>query len=76
MGLYFENYAIKDDWSLTVGTVEGRPALLVSDPRDMLSRPTYFILLTWEGDQVAQIRDYRYAADVLRELAHQEREAE
>ena len=42
--------------------VESRPAILVFDPREPSSRPTYFMLLDWAGGQVGAIRDFRYAA--------------
>jgi RNA polymerase sigma-70 factor (ECF subfamily) len=58
---YFGNYAKVDDWRLTPGLVEGRPAALVSDPRDASAAPVYFILLDWNGDGLINIRDFRYA---------------
>ena len=47
---------------LTIGYVEGRPAaIVVSDPREPRSTPSYFILLDWQGGQALAIRDFRYA---------------
>jgi len=59
---YFGNYAAATDWRLVPGLVESRPAILVFDPREPSSRPTYFMLLDWAGGQVGAIRDFRYAA--------------
>jgi RNA polymerase sigma-70 factor (ECF subfamily) len=68
VGQYFGNYAITDDWYLAVGMADNRPAILVYDPRDAESlerRPIYFILLSWEGEKITLIRDYRYAREVI-----------
>lgn len=58
---YFGNYAHNQDWRLTLGLVEGRPAVLVSDPGDPAGTPLYFVLLRWSGDRLLAIRDFRYA---------------
>jgi RNA polymerase sigma-70 factor (ECF subfamily) len=58
---YFGNYSKADDWHLVPGLVEGRPAILVFDPGAPSSEPKYFMLLRWEGDKVATIRDFRHA---------------
>jgi RNA polymerase sigma-70 factor (ECF subfamily) len=58
---YFGNYADKLDWRLALGLVEGRPAVLVSDPDDREGRPLYFVLLGWRGNKLLAIRDFRYA---------------
>jgi len=65
VGRYFSNYARLQDWMLIPGFVEGRPALLVVDPRSPAKRPVYFILLQWAGDRVASIRDFRFASYVI-----------
>jgi RNA polymerase sigma-70 factor (ECF subfamily) len=62
---YFGNYAASGDWRLTPGLVEGRPAILVFDPDAPGAPPKYFMLLSWEGDKVATIRDFRYAAYIV-----------
>jgi RNA polymerase sigma-70 factor (ECF subfamily) len=69
VGQYFDRYAQVDDWRLAIGLVEERPAILVYDPRDESSQPAFFMLIEWEGAQVARIRDYRYARHVLRNAA-------
>jgi RNA polymerase sigma-70 factor (ECF subfamily) len=58
---YFQNYARLEDWHLLAGLVDGRPALLVRNPSDPTGKVVYFILLQWEGDKVANIRDFRFA---------------
>jgi RNA polymerase sigma-70 factor, ECF subfamily len=58
---YFGNYSKVQDWQLVPGTVEGQPAILVFDPGAPSSRPKYFMLLHWDGDKVATIRDFRHA---------------
>ncbi len=67
VGEYFHRYDEVDDWHLALGTVENRPAILVYDSRERSSRPTYFVLLTWEDARVSLIRDYRYAPYVISE---------
>jgi RNA polymerase sigma-70 factor (ECF subfamily) len=61
---YFGNYSKARDWRLVPGLVEGRPAILVFDPGSASPEPTYFMLLQWDGDKVAAIRDFRHAAYV------------
>lgn len=64
---YFNNYRKHEDWRLGVGLVEGQPAVLVYDPHDAMPTPTYFMLLTWEGEKLTHIRDYRYVRYVIRD---------
>jgi RNA polymerase sigma-70 factor (ECF subfamily) len=61
---YFANYSTVQDWHLVPGSVEGRPAILVFDPGARSAQPKYFMLLHWEGDKVATIRDFRHASYV------------
>ena len=58
---YFGNYSGIRDWKLLPGLVHGRLALLVTDPAGRDSVPAYFVLLEWDGDKVARIRDFRHA---------------
>lgn len=62
---YFGNYSAARDWRLVPGLVEGRRAILVfdADRKDRSAR--YFMLLGWDGDKVAAIRDFRYAPYVI-----------
>jgi RNA polymerase sigma-70 factor (ECF subfamily) len=62
---YFGNYCSVDDWQLVPGLVDGRSAILVYDPREPTARPTYFILLEWEGGKLVGIRDFRHARYVV-----------
>src|SRR3954447_23495511 len=62
---YFGNYSAARDWRLAPGLVEGRPAVLVFDPHVSGAPPKYFMLLSWDGDKVAAIRDFRYAGYVI-----------
>ncbi|MGY3619063.1 sigma-70 family RNA polymerase sigma factor [Bradyrhizobium sp. USDA 10063] len=63
---YFGNYAKASDWHLVPGLVEGRPAILVFDPAAPgPTRPKYFVLLDWQADRVASIRDFRHAPYVI-----------
>ena len=64
-GNYFQNYQRIEDWSLKLGTVENRPAIIVFDSPENALRPAYFMLLEWAGERVSQIRDYRYARHVM-----------
>ena len=65
VGKYFHNYAGVDDWHFAPGLVDGRPALLVRDPRDPSRAPAYFVLLQWAGDKLTNIRDFRHARYVI-----------
>lgn len=68
---YFGNYARVGGWRLAPGLVERRPAVLVFDDAEPSGAPSYFILLQWSGEEILNIRDFRYAryamtdADVL-----------
>jgi len=57
---YFGNYDRASDWALSLGFVEGRPAILIRNPQaDNAVRG--FMLLDWRRDLVAGIRDFRHA---------------
>jgi RNA polymerase sigma-70 factor, ECF subfamily len=63
---YFHNYNRAQGWQLEAGSVEGRPAIVVRNPDDPASGPTYFVLLEWADGRVVSIRDFahaRYVAD-------------
>ena len=59
---YFGNYHRTPDWHLGLGFVEGRPAILVSDPARPEGQPRYFVLLSWDRGSLVHVRDFRYAA--------------
>jgi RNA polymerase sigma-70 factor, ECF subfamily len=61
VGGYFDNYARLTDWQLVPALVDRRPAALVRDALSPPATATYFILLQWAGNQVAGIRDFRFA---------------
>jgi RNA polymerase sigma-70 factor (ECF subfamily) len=65
VGGYFHRYSGIADWHVQLGRVEGRPAILVSDPQQPSAAPYYFILIDWENGAVGRIRDYRYARYVM-----------
>jgi RNA polymerase sigma-70 factor (ECF subfamily) len=58
---YFTNYASKHDWQFTAGVVDRRPAIIARDPSDPAGKPSYFVLLQWEGSRVSGIRDFYHA---------------
>ncbi len=62
---YFGNYSKVNDWHLVPGLMEGRPAILVFDPNVSGARPKYFMLLDWQADKVATIRDFRHVPYVI-----------
>ena len=62
---YVDNYSRVRDWRLVPGLVEGRAAVIVFDPQDSSGRPSYFILLEWLDEEIAGIRDFRYARYVI-----------
>jgi RNA polymerase sigma-70 factor (ECF subfamily) len=62
---YFGNYEKISDWHLVPGLVERRPAILVFDPNAPAAPPKYFMLVNWQADKVATIRDFRHAAYVI-----------
>jgi hypothetical protein len=64
---YFGNYDLTHDWRLSLGLVDGRPAILVHDPGNIDGKPWSFMLLGWDGDMVVSIRDFRYAPYALEE---------
>ena len=62
---YFGNYSGISDWHLVPGLVEGHPAVLVFDPNEKNSKPKYFMLLNWQADKIATIRDFRHAPYII-----------
>lgn len=62
---YVTNYSSKFDWRLALGFVDGRPAVLASDPHDSSGKAAYFVLLNWTGRKVSNIKDFRYARYVM-----------
>jgi len=58
---YFGNYQKADDWIMTPGHVEGKPAILVFDRTDPAGPLSYFVLVNFDTEKVLTIRDFRYA---------------
>ena len=66
VGAYFHRYAETDLWHFVPGIVDGRLAVLACDRADPQAPPRYFVLLDWQGERLAGIRDFlfaRYAID-------------
>jgi RNA polymerase sigma factor (sigma-70 family) len=66
VGSYVTNYAKRDDWTLVPAWLEGREVVgVLRAPAD--ARASYFIELTFVGDRVANIRDFRYVPYIGRD---------
>jgi hypothetical protein len=65
--IIFVSYDTKTDWRLAVGAVENSPAILVYNPQNESPDPDYFIMLEIQDNKVTNIRDYRYAAYVVKD---------
>lgn len=62
---YFTRYAYAGHWRYELGTVEGRLAVLVYDLCGPTLRPAHFVLLEWNADGIAAIKDYLFTPYVL-----------
>jgi hypothetical protein len=58
---YFTRYAEAAQWQFVLGTAEGRPALLAFECNGDKQRPSHFVLLGWQEDKIAAIRDFLFA---------------
>lgn len=58
---YFGNYSRARDWSLSLGFVDGRAAILIRDPAAPEAGIRGFMLVEWLDERVVGIRDFRYA---------------
>ena len=62
VAVYFTRYSeTTEQWKLTPGLAEGRPALLVSNPADTSDTVEYVVLLDWSEGRIRCIRDFYYA---------------
>ncbi|TPI46211.1 RNA polymerase sigma factor [Mesorhizobium sp. B2-9-1] len=67
---YFGNYDRLGDWALSLGFVDGQPAILIRNPQAH-DAVRGFMLIDWRGDEVVRIRDFRHVpycvaeADIL-----------
>jgi RNA polymerase sigma factor (sigma-70 family) len=59
---YYGNYSKAQDWALSLGFVDGRPAILIRNPAEPQAGVRGFMLIEWTGDEVGAIRDFRYAS--------------
>jgi len=64
---YFGNYAGVGHWAFETGWVDGKAVLLVMDSTRSQVLPSYFVMLEWREDKIIGIRDFRYAAYVVKE---------
>jgi RNA polymerase sigma factor (sigma-70 family) len=62
---YFTRYAEETRWRFELGAVEGQVAMLVFDRHDAKGKPAHFVLLAWQGGQLAGIRDFLFAPYVM-----------
>jgi RNA polymerase sigma-70 factor (ECF subfamily) len=65
VSVYFTRYDQNPNWRASLGLAEGRPALLVSDTE----LGDYVVLLSWRGEQITAIRDFRYAPYAMQDMA-------
>ena len=65
---YFTNYSATSDWFYVPAVIDGREVLSVFRAREDAS-PDYLVALGWRGDQIVEIKDYRYVPYILREGA-------
>jgi len=65
VGEYFHRYGGTDSWHPHLGWIEGQPAILVYATPDKTGDPVYFILIRWNGNQVYEIKDFRYSRYVM-----------
>lgn len=57
---YFTRYAEETKWRFAFGAIEGRPAMLVFDRGSPAQTPAHFVLIQWQGDRIAAIRDFLF----------------
>ena len=62
---YFTRYAEETKWRYALGSVEGRPAMLVFDATGSMDRPAHFVLVGWSEGRITEIRDFLFAPYVL-----------
>ena len=62
---YFTKYGGRDGWRITVGRVDGCPAVLSHENHSPV--PTNVILLAWRDGRIVEIRDFYFAPHVAAE---------
>jgi len=68
VSVYFTRYRENPNWQAMPGWADGRAVLLVRDPTVAANGVAYVIVLDWVGDEIAAIRDFRYAPYVIEGL--------
>ena len=68
---YVANYSQISDWYLRPGSVDGREAVVVFRSPDA-ARPSYFIELEFQGEQLITIKDFRYVPYILADASRVE----
>ena len=53
-------HAEETQWRFSFGAIEGRPAMLVFSNIKPSEKPAHFVLIDWQGDQIAAIRDFLF----------------
>jgi RNA polymerase sigma-70 factor (ECF subfamily) len=69
VGEYFTRYGQSPGWTAWPGLVEGRAAVLIRQPDGVAGRPDYFVVLDWENERVASIRDFLFARHAMADAA-------
>jgi len=59
---YFSRYGEMTAWHLSVGTIDGRLAAIVTDPG---GATTHVIAIDWAGGRITRLRDFYHAPYVL-----------
>lgn len=62
---YFTRYAEMSAWRLSIGWIDGRPAVIVTDPADSRAVPKNVIVIEWTGDRITRLRDFAHAPYAL-----------
>lgn len=69
VGDYFTRYGQSPGWTAWAGLVEGRAAVLIRQPDGVEGQPDYFVVLDWEHERVASIRDFLFARHAMADTA-------
>lgn len=59
---YFSRYGEMTAWHLSIGTIDGRLAAIVTDSAGPV---THVIAIDWAGGRIARLRDFYHARYVL-----------
>ncbi len=62
---YFTRYSQADQWSFATGLVDSLPAMLIYDNASNTPVLHSFVLPTWRGEKIAEIRDYLFVPYVI-----------